>query len=100
MAYTDLSVRDLKSDSISVYLNEGASFALSWTDHRLGKLVFDISIWKLEVGNHLYWCRAQGIGVKEVNTMNEGDNRGCIFMLNDDMTVSTHAPQGTSQDPP
>ena len=49
-------------------------------------MVFDVSMWKLEERNHL--VLVQGMGVKAANTMNEGDNRGRLFVINDDLTIS------------
>ncbi|GMI02322.1 hypothetical protein TrVE_jg14148 [Triparma verrucosa] len=51
-----------------------------------GEYVFDISMWKIEEGNHLVLVK--GINDKKNNTKNEGDNKGRRFQINDDGTIS------------
>lgn len=79
------STCSLRHDSISVYLNEGGSVV--W-NHRHGKMSVRSSTSPCGSSRREPPVMQQGIGVQEGNTMNEGDNRGRIFMLNDDMTVS------------
>ena len=54
-------------------------------------MVFDVSMWNLTEGNHLVLVK--GVGPKSKNTMKEGDNKGRLFQLNADCSISpTRAP--------
>ena len=58
---------------------------ICWNDVH-GEYVFDISMWKIEEGNHLVLVK--GINAKKNNTKNEGDCKGRRFQINDDRTIS------------
>jgi len=85
-SYIDIGVGPSSGSSISVHFENEF---IVW-DGRHGRYVFDISMWKLEEGNHLVLVK--GVGVKAGNTMNESDNKGRKFVQNDDGTISpSHA---------
>ncbi|GMH99189.1 hypothetical protein TrLO_g9733 [Triparma laevis f. longispina] len=72
--------------------NSSSAMTVTWDGNFIiwnnlhGEYVFDISMWKIEEGNHLVLVK--GIGEKVHNTKNEGDNKGRKFTINTDGTIS------------
>ena len=69
-----------------MYVKYDGDFIIWDDDH--GEYVFDISMWKIEEGNHLVLVK--GIGAKKNKTKNEGDCKGRKVRYGDLQKCSLH----------
>jgi len=81
--YIDLGAGKADGESIEVHLNDRGFIV--W-NNKFGEMVFDVSMWKLDAGNHLVLVK--GVGKRSGETMAHNDNRGRLFVQNADGTIS------------
>ena len=86
--YIDLGVGEFGAGCIEVHLNSRGFIVWQDPSRQTGHkdMVFDVSMWKIEAGNHLVLVK--GVGPMTGKTMDYEDNRGRLFVQNQDSTIS------------